>query len=79
MRNCKAPRPDTLTEEGARSKKRPRDNGDNWLCPECGNSNFPNRVVCNMKKCGAPKPDSDDKRLKADLGEEFDGVTIAQN
>jgi len=27
-----------------------------WKCP-CGNMNFPTRTVCNMRKCGAKKPE----------------------
>jgi len=73
MRNCKAPRPDNIVPgddtRGRKRRREIRDDGDNWLCPECGNSNFPNRVVCNMKKCGAPRPDiGDDKRQKTESG-----------
>eukprot|EP00397_Hematodinium_sp_SG-2012_P022362 GEMP01023163.1.p1 GENE.GEMP01023163.1~~GEMP01023163.1.p1 ORF type:complete len:497 (+),score=101.39 GEMP01023163.1:167-1657(+) len=32
--------------------------GDDWECPQCGNQNFGGRMVCNMRKCGAPRPDS---------------------
>lgn len=27
-----------------------------WVCPKCENVNFSFRTVCNMKKCGAPRP-----------------------
>lgn len=30
--------------------------GDGWTCPQCGNNNFAHRAVCNMRKCGAPRP-----------------------
>lgn len=26
-----------------------------WLC-ECGNENYEDRLYCNMRKCGLPKP-----------------------
>jgi len=29
----------------------------NWICLKCGNDNFARRKVCNMKKCGAPRPE----------------------
>jgi len=29
----------------------------NWICIKCGNDNFAVRKVCNMKKCGAPRPE----------------------
>lgn len=31
------------------------DDPDKWECPKCGNLNYGNRVVCNMRSCGAPK------------------------
>ncbi|KAJ8616874.1 hypothetical protein MRB53_013060 [Persea americana] len=37
-----------------------RDN--DWTCPECGNVNFSFRTVCNMRKCGTPKPESQTSR-----------------
>lgn len=41
--------------------KRMRDNGGgegaDWTCPLCNNVNFASRMVCNMRKCGAPRPD----------------------
>lgn len=33
-----------------------RDN--DWPCPKCGNINFSFRTVCNMRKCGTPRPGS---------------------
>mmetsp|Transcript_73580 Transcript_73580/g.143958 ORF Transcript_73580/g.143958 Transcript_73580/m.143958 type:complete len:301 (+) Transcript_73580:65-967(+) len=27
-----------------------------WDCPKCGNKNFQSRIVCNMRRCSAPKP-----------------------
>jgi len=29
---------------------------DDWQCPKCNNVNFGDRIVCNMRKCGAPRP-----------------------
>lgn len=29
---------------------------DSWQCPKCNNVNFGDRIVCNMRKCGAPRP-----------------------
>lgn len=28
-----------------------------WICQNCGNLNHAGRMVCNMRKCGAPKPE----------------------
>jgi len=28
---------------------------DQWTCPKCGNLNYGSRLVCNMRKCGAPR------------------------
>jgi len=30
--------------------------GENWVCPNCGNSNYASRDICNTKKCRAPRP-----------------------
>merc|ERR1712165_617806 len=27
-----------------------------WVCPSCGNLNYPHRTVCNDKNCGHPRP-----------------------
>ncbi|XP_061375922.1 ranBP2-type zinc finger protein At1g67325-like isoform X2 [Gastrolobium bilobum] len=29
-----------------------------WICPKCDNVNFAFRTTCNMKHCGAARPDS---------------------
>jgi len=44
---------------GAPPAKAPRTGGvrdGDWICPACGNNNFADRMVCNMRKCGAPRP-----------------------
>lgn len=33
--------------------------GKPWDCPECGNSNYGFRKVCNMRKCGESRPPLD--------------------
>lgn len=33
----------------------PNDDADQWTCTKCGNLNYGSRLVCNMRKCGAPK------------------------
>jgi len=45
----KAPRMDSINAES-------QDSGEEWSCGKCGNVNFPGRVVCNMRRCQAPKP-----------------------
>jgi len=48
-------------DEGQPDKKVPRTkprDGD-WSCPQCGNLNYSDRFVCNMRKCQAPKPAQD--------------------
>eukprot|EP01062_Namystynia_karyoxenos_P066647 TRINITY_DN60556_c0_g1_i1.p1 TRINITY_DN60556_c0_g1~~TRINITY_DN60556_c0_g1_i1.p1 ORF type:complete len:367 (+),score=80.58 TRINITY_DN60556_c0_g1_i1:99-1103(+) len=65
MRNCQALRPGldesqasqqllpTSPEPGvAAAPNEPKD----WVCPQCGNTNFGHRMVCNMRMCGAPRP-----------------------
>mmetsp|Transcript_13911 Transcript_13911/g.32607 ORF Transcript_13911/g.32607 Transcript_13911/m.32607 type:complete len:286 (+) Transcript_13911:51-908(+) len=42
--------------------KMPRDTEDGlaegeWICQACGNLNHAGRMVCNLRKCGAPKPE----------------------
>lgn len=32
------------------------DAGEEWACPKCGNLNYPGRLVCNMRRCQAPRP-----------------------
>merc|ERR1719223_2183388 len=29
--------------------------GPDWICSQCGNSNFGDRTHCNMRKCGAAR------------------------
>ena len=45
MRKCGAPRVPTADAPA-----------QNWICPACGNENYPNRLFCNMKKCQLAKP-----------------------
>lgn len=28
-----------------------------WVCVKCGNQNYASRTRCNMRKCGAARPD----------------------
>lgn len=39
----------------SKAAKGPALNEDQWSCGKCGNLNFANRTVCNMRSCGAPK------------------------
>eukprot|EP01116_Phalansterium_solitarium_P024878 TRINITY_DN9243_c0_g1_i1.p1 TRINITY_DN9243_c0_g1~~TRINITY_DN9243_c0_g1_i1.p1 ORF type:complete len:292 (+),score=91.74 TRINITY_DN9243_c0_g1_i1:407-1282(+) len=64
IRTCQAPRPGTVASTEALAKRpKPTPTGPdphaNWICPVCGNSNLPGRVVCNMRKCQAPRPPVD--------------------
>lgn len=34
------------------------DSMEGWICPDCGNHNYPGRVFCNMRRCGKAKPGS---------------------
>eukprot|EP00450_Noctiluca_scintillans_P011657 CAMPEP_0194485068 /NCGR_PEP_ID=MMETSP0253-20130528/6189_1 /TAXON_ID=2966 /ORGANISM="Noctiluca scintillans" /LENGTH=345 /DNA_ID=CAMNT_0039324989 /DNA_START=1 /DNA_END=1034 /DNA_ORIENTATION=+ len=36
--------------------KAPRIDGDAWTCPSCGNLNYEGRTVCNLRRCGKPRP-----------------------
>lgn len=48
-------------DEGPHDRKMPRTtprDGD-WTCPQCGNLNYSDRAVCNMRKCGASRPAQD--------------------
>jgi len=31
--------------------------GSDWICPACDNSNYADRMYCNMRNCGLPKPE----------------------
>ncbi|XP_074295676.1 ranBP2-type zinc finger protein At1g67325-like isoform X1 [Silene latifolia] len=50
------PRPGFFPDDKSQKKDLIRDN--DWACPSCGNVNFSFRTVCNMRKCGTPKPAS---------------------
>jgi len=32
------------------------DAGEEWACAKCGNLNYAGRLVCNMRRCQAPRP-----------------------
>lgn len=37
--------------------RQPREtNASDWTCVQCGNVNYDDRMYCNMRRCGAPKP-----------------------
>ncbi|CAO2829748.1 unnamed protein product [Amaranthus hypochondriacus] len=48
------PRPGFFPDDKSQKKDLKHDN--DWACPKCGNMNFSFRTVCNMRKCGTPKP-----------------------
>lgn len=50
-------RPGAFPEENGSRKRRGDGLSDgDWVCPKCGNTNFSFRTICNMRKCGTPKP-----------------------
>ncbi|KAI3816728.1 hypothetical protein L1987_16432 [Smallanthus sonchifolius] len=66
-----APRLGFFPEEKGRKKDGKGDN--DWTCPNCGNSNFSFRTVCNMRKCNTPKSGfqagKSGKSLKTDMSD----------
>lgn len=52
----KRPLPQGLGPAGAKSSRSVESDEGDWTCPDCGNVNFGNRLVCNMRKCGTAKP-----------------------
>ncbi|XXG77911.1 hypothetical protein AAC387_Pa08g1965 [Persea americana] len=57
-----------LTDNNASRKRRggPDESSEgDWVCPKCENVNFSFRTVCNMKKCGAPRPIPGGNRSKS--------------
>eukprot|EP00457_Paulinella_chromatophora_P010831 gb/GEZN01010947.1/.p1 GENE.gb/GEZN01010947.1/~~gb/GEZN01010947.1/.p1 ORF type:complete len:375 (-),score=8.55 gb/GEZN01010947.1/:74-1162(-) len=61
MRKCDAKKPapgsTPLTKKASSAAPSAMESKDGtWQCKECGNINFPSRVTCNMRKCGAPRP-----------------------
>lgn len=69
MRKCNAPRPDIALmamkhafrppiAQAPLAFPRPARDGD-WQCLQCGNMNFADRHICNMRSCAAPRPSQD--------------------
>merc|ERR1719188_2498039 len=40
------------------------DSSGNWICPACGNENFPHRSFCNRRVCGQAKPGLTQKEMQ---------------
>ncbi|RWR84218.1 ranBP2-type zinc finger-like protein [Cinnamomum micranthum f. kanehirae] len=51
-------RPGAFPDENSQKKGADGGRDNDWTCPKCGNVNFSFRTVCNMRKCGTPKPGS---------------------
>jgi len=60
LKDCQTPKPanpqlvNDKSEIQGKKRSKPGD-PDNWLCPVCGNENFPTRTVCNMPNCREPR------------------------
>jgi len=65
MRKCRLPRDGQagILEAEApiddETKKQADTNPDMWECRHCGNNNFMDRMICNMRKCRRPREDSE--------------------
>lgn len=62
-RNCGLPR---LAADGGEPLAKPMNQVANsqaevpegsWICPSCSNVNWPKRLSCNARQCGAPRPE----------------------
>ncbi|CAN6487404.1 unnamed protein product [Victoria cruziana] len=59
-------RPGPFSDDNSQKRAADGMRDSDWTCPKCGNVNFSFRTVCNMRKCGTPKPGSHSKGGKVD-------------
>jgi hypothetical protein len=53
-----APEEEYYSQSRKKQKTQPSELFNSWKCPACGNCNYPDRLVCNLRKCAQPRPEN---------------------